>query len=81
MDQSTRPVGYFAALADRHIGAALNLVHTRDDGTLTVESLCEAAAMSRTSFNTRFAKLVGETPKAYLTNTRLLLAKTKLQLN
>lgn len=79
VQQSSRPMGYFAALADPHIGVALNLVHTADDGTLTVESLCDAAAMSRTSFNARFTEMVGETPKAYLTNTRLLLAKTKLQ--
>ena len=79
LQQSGLPDGYFAALTDPQIGVALNLVHSSDDGTLTVESLCEAAAMSRTSFNTRFTKMVGETPKAYLTNTRLLLAKTKLQ--
>lgn len=79
VQQSSRPMVYFAALADPHIGVALNLVHTGDDGTLTIESLCDAAAMSRTSFNARFTEMVGETPKAYLTNTRLLLAKTKLQ--
>ena len=79
VQQSTQPTGYFAALSDPHIGVALNLVHSEDDGTLTVESLCSAAAMSRTKFNARFTQLVAETPKAYLTNTRLLRAKTKLQ--
>lgn len=79
MRESTESVGYFAALSDPQIGVALNLIHNEGVGDLTVESLCNAAAMSRTSFNSRFSKLVGETPKAYLTNTRLLLAKTKLQ--
>ena len=79
MQKSVQPEGYFAALADPHIGVALNLVHAEDDGSLTVESLCEAAGMSRTRFNARFNELVGETPKAYLTHTRLLRAKTMLQ--
>lgn len=77
--QSNQPEGYFAALSDPHIGEALNLIHSADDGTLTVETLCRAAAMSRTRFNARFSEMVGETPKAYLTNSRLLRAKTNLQ--
>lgn len=79
MQRSIQPAGYFAALSHRHIGVALNLIHTESDGSLTVESLCVAAAMSRTRFNACFTQLVGETPKAYLSNTRLLRAKTKLQ--
>lgn len=35
--------------------------------------------MGRTSFTQKFAELVGVTPKAYLTNTRLLKAREKLQ--
>lgn len=79
VQSSTAPSGYFAALADPQIGIALSLVHNENDGSLTVESLCSAAAMSRTKFNARFKQLVGETPKAYLTNTRLLRATTKLR--
>ena len=79
LQESAQEEGYFAALLDPQIGIALNLVHSEDDGSLTVESLCEAAGMSRTRFNARFTELVGETPKAYLTHTRLLRAKTMLQ--
>tara|TARA_B110000977_G_C11053623_1_gene483243 strand:+ start:1094 stop:2047 length:954 start_codon:yes stop_codon:yes gene_type:complete len=79
VQKSTQPTGYFAALSHPRIGAALNLVHTEKDGSLTVELLCSAAAMSRTRFNACFTQLVGETPKAYLSNTRLLRAKKKLQ--
>lgn len=71
--------GYMAALADPHIGAALNLIHTETDKKWTVESLCKAAAMGRTAFTQKFVDMVGTTPKAYLTNTRLLKAKVKLQ--
>lgn len=79
VQHSTQSSGYFSALSDPHIGLPLNLIHSEDDGTLTAESLCRAAAMSRTKFNACFRKLVGATPKAYLTNTRLLRAKTMLQ--
>ncbi|MFT6275170.1 MAG: transcriptional regulator GlxA family with amidase domain [Halioglobus sp.] len=61
------------------IHALASLVHTESDGALTLELLCSAAAMSRASFNARFTQLVGETPKGYLSNTRPLRAKTKLQ--
>jgi AraC-like DNA-binding protein len=71
--------GYLAALSDRHIGLALNLIHTEKNAKWTVETLCSAAAMSRTTFTQRFSELVGSTPKIYLTNTRLMKARTKLQ--
>jgi len=76
MNQST---GYMAALADPHIGIALNLIHTEADQKWTVDSLCSASAMGRTSFNEKFVELVGITPKAYLTNTRLMRARHRLQ--
>jgi AraC-like DNA-binding protein/mannose-6-phosphate isomerase-like protein (cupin superfamily) len=78
--RKARPTsGYMAALADPHIGEALNLIHTEEDKKWTVQSLSRAVAMSGTTFTQRFAKLVGITPKAYLTNTRLLKARAKLQ--
>jgi AraC-like DNA-binding protein len=80
MRKAKHPSGYMAALADPHIGMALNLIHKEEDNKKwTVASLSSAAAMSRTTFTQRFAELVGVTPKAYLTNTRLLKARTKLQ--
>jgi len=71
--------GYMAALSDPHIGVALNLIHTETDQKWTVESLCKAAAMGRTSFTQKFENMVGSTPKSYLTSTRLMKAKSKLQ--
>lgn len=43
-----------------------------------MESLCNAAAMGRTSFTQKFLDMVGTTPEAYLTGTRLMRAKAKL---
>jgi AraC-like DNA-binding protein len=71
--------GYMAALSDPHIGVALNLIHTETDQKWTVESLCKASAMGRTAFTQKFVDMVGDTPKSYLTNTRLMKAKAKLQ--
>jgi AraC-like DNA-binding protein len=71
--------GYMAALSDPQIGAALNLIHTETDQKWTVESLCRASAMGRTAFTQKFVDLVGVTPKSYLTDTRLMQARFKLQ--
>lgn len=71
--------GYMAALSDPHIGVALNLIHTETDQKWTVEALSEASAMGRTAFTQKFVDMVGDTPKSYLTNTRLMKAKTQLQ--
>ncbi len=79
MREARKPSGYMAALADPHIGEALNLIHTEEDRKWSIESLASAVAMSRTTFTEKFAKLVGTTPKAYLTSTRLLKARAKLQ--
>ncbi|BFM15592.1 AraC family transcriptional regulator [Maricurvus nonylphenolicus] len=70
---------YMTALSDPHIGVALNLIHKETDPKWTVESLAEASAMGRTAFTQKFVNMVGETPKSYLTNTRLMKAKAKLQ--
>lgn len=76
MNQSN---GFMAALSDPHIGVALNLIHTETDQKWTVDSLCKVSAMGRTAFTQKFVDMVGDTPKSYLTNTRLIKAKAKLQ--
>lgn len=79
MQQMKHPSGYMAALLDPKIGLALNLIHSETNGQWTVESLSKAAALSRTLFTEKFTSLVGTTPKSYLTDTRMLKAKGKLQ--
>ncbi|MBV1877487.1 MAG: helix-turn-helix transcriptional regulator [Pseudomonadales bacterium] len=71
--------GFLAALSDSHIGVALNLIHMGTDQKWTVEALSRASAMGRTAFTQKFVDMVGDTPKPYLTNTRLMKAKVKLQ--
>ena len=79
MHKARQSDGFLAALSDPQIGMALNLIHTEADRKWTVDSLCSASAMGRTAFTRKFTKLVGITPKAYLTNMRLMGARFKLQ--
>ena len=79
MHKMKQPSGYMAALADPQIGRALNMIHTESEQKWSVDTLCSASAMGRTAFNEKFVELVGMTPKAYLTNTRLMRARHRLQ--
>lgn len=66
-----RKVGWFRALSDHQIGAALQSMHDRMAQPWTVAALASAAGMSRSAFAPRFKELVGETPLEYLTRWRV----------
>lgn len=70
---------FLDALSDPHIGVALNLIHTETDQKWTVEALARESAMGRTVFTQKFIDMVGDTPKSYLINTRMIKAKSRLQ--
>jgi AraC-like DNA-binding protein len=63
--------GWLHALADSHIGAALNSMHKRIEHPWTVASLASEAGMSRSAFAQRFKKLMSEAPLEYLTRWRM----------
>ena len=71
--------GWLRAIFDPQVGAALNAVHDRVDTPWTVESLAEAAGMSRSAFAIRFKELLGQTPLGYLTEWRMQKAIQLLQ--
>lgn len=71
--------GWLKAIADPQIGSALSLIHEKPEAPWTVASLADAVNMSRTSFATRFASLVNETPIDYLTSWRMQKAVTLLR--
>ena len=73
-----RPQGWLGALSDRHIGAALNLMHGNIAQRWTVSDLASEVGMSRTAFAERFKKLVGVAPLNYLTHWRLMTARAAL---
>jgi transcriptional regulator GlxA family with amidase domain len=66
--------GWLAALSDRRIGAALQLLHKDVASNWTVEALAAAAGMSRSGFALRFKEKVGQSPLEYLTRWRMFRA-------
>jgi AraC-like DNA-binding protein len=77
-DRSRHDVGWFAALADPQLSAALKAMHADPAFPWTVEKLAARAGMSRSVFAERFRERTGETPIAYLTRWRMMLAGEKL---
>lgn len=66
------------ALRDPQIAAAIHLIHDRPQERWTIERLASQVGYSRSAFAARFRELVGDSPMAYLTRTRLATAATLL---
>jgi AraC-like DNA-binding protein len=71
-------VGWFFALADKQMSAAINAMHNDPAHRWTLQELAEQAGMSRSTFALKFKETVGESPMEYLTRWRMLLAGDKL---
>ncbi len=71
-------VGWFFALADKQMGAAISAMHEDPAQRWTLEALAKHAAMSRSSFALKFKEKVGAAPMEYLTRWRMLLAGDRL---
>ena len=74
-----RNKGWLRAVFDPQMGAALGAIHDRVNTPWTVESLAEAAGMSRSAFAARFKELLGQTPLEYVTEWRMQKAMQLLQ--
>jgi AraC-like DNA-binding protein len=66
-----RNKGWLRAVFDPQMGAALSALHDKVNAPWTVESLAEAAGMSRSAFAARFKGLLGQTPLEYVTEWRM----------
>ncbi|SNS99265.1 transcriptional regulator, AraC family [Granulicella rosea] len=66
-----RNKGWLRSVFDPQLGAALSAIHERVHAPWTVESLAEAAGMSRSAFAARFKELLGQTPLEYVTGWRM----------
>ncbi|MFI8528397.1 AraC family transcriptional regulator [Promicromonospora sukumoe] len=62
---------WWPQVTDPGIDAALRAIHTDPHLPWTVDSLSQAAGMSRTTFINRFKALLDQPPMAYLTDWRL----------
>ncbi|CAH2602568.1 protein of unknown function [Rhodovastum atsumiense] len=67
--------GRLRVLADRRLAPALRLVHAQPARSWHLPDLARAAAMSRTTFATRFKASAGMGPLAYLAQWRMRLAQ------
>jgi AraC-like DNA-binding protein len=76
--EGTEGIGWFRALADKQIGAAISAMHDRPAHAWMLLDLAELAGMSRSAFAQHFKALAGETPMDYLTRWRMLLAGDRL---
>lgn len=67
-----------AAMSDRAVSRALDLIHTRYRDHLSIEMLSREAGLSRTVLRERFLKLLGQSPMRYCTQWRLKMAAAML---
>ena len=74
-----RNKGWLRAIFDPQIGTALSAIHDKVNIPWTVESLAEAAGMSRSAFAARFKELLGQTPLEYVTGWRMQKGMRLLQ--
>lgn len=69
------PAGLLRGLGDAQLGPVLSAIHARVDHDWSVEQMAKLAAMSRSAFFERFARLVGVAPMEYLSSWRIEVAK------
>jgi transcriptional regulator GlxA family with amidase domain len=65
------PKGWLAAISDKHLGKAMEAIHSGFDRTWSVESLAREARMSRSAFALKFKTILAQTPLEYLTRWRM----------
>lgn len=70
--------GWFYALADPNLSRAIEAMHADPAHRWTLNELALRAGLSRSTLAQRFRERVGETPIAYLTRWRMMLAAERL---
>lgn len=71
--------GWLSGLRDRHIAAALRIMHAKPGQDWTLEQLAREAGLSRSAFAERFTAIMGVPPMQYLANWRLQRAARLLE--
>jgi AraC-like DNA-binding protein len=71
--------GWLSGLRDRHVGAALRLIHGRPTEAWTLERLAREVGLSRSVFAERFTHYVQMAPMHYVGRWRLQLAARLLE--
>jgi AraC-like DNA-binding protein len=63
--------GWLGAIADRHIGKALQLIHEQPEHPWTLGALARHVGLGRSAFAARFTRLVGQPVYRYLVARRM----------
>jgi len=71
--------GWLQGMKDPQIGRSLALMHSEPGQPWDLESLARSIGLSRAVFAERFARLMGDSPKSYLTGWRMHLASIWLK--
>lgn len=71
-------MGWFYALKDPHVSIAIEAIHRDPAHRRTLSELAAKVGLSRSIFAQRFRERVGDTPIAYLTRWRMMLAAERL---
>jgi AraC-like DNA-binding protein len=71
--------GWLGAMADPHIGPALQLIHEQPDRPWTLHDLGLRVGLGRSAFSARFTKLVGQPMHRYLIARRMTEAAFLLE--
>lgn len=74
VDHGEGTIGFIAAMQDRPLRRALELLHRQPATPWTIDDLAGRVALSRATLVRRFRELVGMAPIEYLTRWRLLKA-------
>lgn len=77
--QEAMPAGLMRGLRDPSVAACLMAVHGEPAAPWTVETMAEAACLSRTAFAERFKACMGEAPMHYVRGYRMRRAAVHLQ--
>jgi AraC-like DNA-binding protein len=71
--------GWLGAMADPHIGRALQLIHERPERPWTLRDLGHHVGLGRSAFSARFTQLVGQSMHRYLIERRMAEAAFQLE--
>jgi transcriptional regulator GlxA family with amidase domain len=75
--QSDTAPGWYQALTDPRLSAALEAIHNDPAHPWTVPEVAAISGMSRATFARVFLRVLGQTPMQYLTYLRMTLARER----
>ncbi len=71
--------GWLNGLKDQYVSRALAFIHNAVGRDWSVEELGREVGLSRSAFADRFTKIIGSTPKQYITKWRMQVAAQELR--